>query len=879
MYHPSPVAGNTNSAEEFEYIELKNIGPVVLDLNGARFTNGIAFSFTGGAVTTLNPGQSVLLVRNATQFAARYGGSFSIAGQYEGSLDNSGERLQLLDAAGEEILDFAYNNSWYPITDGLGFSLVAINEQASPDDWDLQSQWRPSGALLGSPGTNDPAPPSFAPVVVNEALTRTLTVPDSIELFNPNTNDVDVSGWFLTDDFNTPHKFRIPNGTILPPGGFRVFTESNFNATPGVPPAFALSSDGDEIYLFGADAIGNLTGYYDGFEFGAAEEGVSFGRHAGSDGRLHFVAQENVTLAASNSAPRVGPLVISEVMFHPPDIGTNDNTLDEFVELLNISGNTVPLFDPALPTNSWRLSGGITFVFPTNASLAAGETAMVIAFAPSNATQLAAFRSRYNVPTNVQAFGPYTGALNNSSDRINLTKPTPPLPDQSVPYALVERVEYRDAAPWPRGADGFGYSLQRWNPRLFGDDPANWVAAVTTAGAVTSTNGSLPVINSPPLSQTRLVGESATLTATVSGSAPFFYQWRLNGTNVPGATNLSLQLTNLQSSHAGTYELIVGNSLAVVFSAPAILSVRFPIVILQQPQTIDVRIAPDPAAAPTTNVTFTVVASSIAPIEFQWRRNGADIADATGSSFTIVDVSTNDFASYSVLLSDDVSTVESTSVWLYPLISPNFIETPIGQSVAVGSPVTLSALVSGFPPPFTFEWRLGAAVISTTTGQEPMSFYSFTAPINVTTVSYRVVAKNRAFPSGRVSGFAPITTLADTNSNGLPDTWETTYGTSLPFEDVDGDGMLNWQEYRAGTDPTNALSNLKVTSMIGSNLTVRLDFDAVSSKAYAVQYKTAVDGTNWTTLHQLPARRTDHLETILDGPILSNRFYRVVTPP
>ncbi len=132
MYHPSPLAGNTNSAEEFEYIELKNTGSTVLDLNGVRFTNGINFSFSGSAVTTLAAGQSVLIVKNPALFAARYGAGFSIAGPYEGSLDNSGERVQLLDAVGEEILDFTYNNSWYPITDGLGFSLVVVKEQAAP---------------------------------------------------------------------------------------------------------------------------------------------------------------------------------------------------------------------------------------------------------------------------------------------------------------------------------------------------------------------------------------------------------------------------------------------------------------------------------------------------------------------------------------------------------------------------------------------------------------------------------------------------------------------------------------------------------------------------------------------------------------------------
>ena len=209
MYHPSPLNGNTNSPEEFEYVELKNIGAVALDLNGVRFTNGITFSFAGSAVTSLAPGQRVLIVKNSTLFTLRYGAGLPIAGQYVGSLDNAGERLQLLDAVGEEILDFSYNNSWFPITDGIGFSLVAVDELAVPDSWNNKSNWRPSGTFLGSPGADDPAPAVFAPVLVNEVLTRTVGVPDSIELYNPNTNDVDLSGWYLTDDFS--HASQVPH--------------------------------------------------------------------------------------------------------------------------------------------------------------------------------------------------------------------------------------------------------------------------------------------------------------------------------------------------------------------------------------------------------------------------------------------------------------------------------------------------------------------------------------------------------------------------------------------------------------------------------------------------------------------------------------------
>src|SRR6185436_13649102 len=166
-------------------------------------------------------------------------------------------------------------------------------------------------------------------------------------------------------------------------------------------------------------------------------------------------------------------------------------------------------------------------------------------------------------------------------------------------------------------------------------------------------------------------------------------------------------------------------------------------------------------------------------------------------SFTIVGVQTTDLANFSVVVSDDISVVESSNVWLYPLISPNFVEPPLPQSVVVGGIVTLSALVNGWPPPYTFEWRLGAATLVTNVSDGPLSFFTFTAPTNVTTVSYRTIVRNRALPSGRASNFIPITTLADSDGDGIPDEWEIARGLNATnasdrLADTDGDGMLNW---------------------------------------------------------------------------------------
>src|SRR6185503_9367124 len=158
--------------------------------------------------------------------------------------------------------------------------------------------------------------------------------------------------------------------------------------------------------------------------------------------------------------------------------------------------------------------------------------------------------------------------------------------------------------------------------------------------------------------------------------------------------------------------------------------------------------------------------------------------------------------------------------WLYPLVSPVFVEGPLPQSAVAGSPVTLSAQVTGWPPPFTFELRLGAAIIATNVQNDFSTFFTVNAPASGS-ASYRIAVKNRAFPSGRITGFAAITALVDSDGDGISDQWETAYGFNPTnamdrLADADGDGMLNWQEFQAGTDPTNALSILKLDSLTWS---------------------------------------------------------------
>src|SRR5204862_6355872 len=117
-----------------------------------------------------------------------------------------------------------------------------------------------------------------------------------------------------------PKRFRIPandSRAIIPPGGYVVFTENDWNANPSSTNSFRLDSHGEEVYLFSGDANGSLTGYSDGFAFGAAQNGVSFGRYVISTGEAQYPAQRANTLGGPNAGPRVGPVVINEIQYHP----------------------------------------------------------------------------------------------------------------------------------------------------------------------------------------------------------------------------------------------------------------------------------------------------------------------------------------------------------------------------------------------------------------------------------------------------------------------------------------------------------------------------------------------------------------------------------
>jgi hypothetical protein len=139
---------------------------------------------------------------------------------------------------------------------------VLNDESLFPGALADSSSWRAGSAFNGSPAAAKPAPLAYPQVVVSEALTRTATPGDArVELQNLSSSPADISGWFLTDNFDRPTKFRIPAGTVIPPGQFVVFTGTEFSQSANALIPFNLNPLGEEIYLFSGSGGTNLTGY------------------------------------------------------------------------------------------------------------------------------------------------------------------------------------------------------------------------------------------------------------------------------------------------------------------------------------------------------------------------------------------------------------------------------------------------------------------------------------------------------------------------------------------------------------------------------------------------------------------------------------------
>jgi hypothetical protein len=492
-YNPAPPTATELAADaglvndDFEFVEIKNLADTSTNLLSTQFTNGIEFEF--GSVE-LAAGSHGLLVKNRSAFELRYGTGKNIVGEYGGSLDNNGERISVTNVAGQLIADFTYGDGelWPAAADGLGATLQLKDPEATPPSlWNKFYNWRSSTEFGGSPGS---AGAGAVGVVVNEVLSHTdppIDLTDSIELLNTTNSPIDVSGWAISDSSDNFLKYRIANGTVIGPNSTLVLDERHFNADPASPNSFALDgTDGDDVWVVIPTATGGIQSFVDDVHFRAALNGESFGRYPQGVGRLAPMSQR--TLGAANAYPRVGPAVISELVYNPPE--PSAAALAVFADLTAADLEFVEVHNPTpnrIDTTDWRIRGGIDHNFSLGSALNPGSTVVVISFDPlTNPNRLAAFRAHYGIGETVRIVGGYQGGLSSNGDRVTLLSRDLSFINEPIvlPQIIEDEVIYDNMGQWPTEADGEGMSLQRRAPGQYGNLAMSWQAGMPSPGSV-----------------------------------------------------------------------------------------------------------------------------------------------------------------------------------------------------------------------------------------------------------------------------------------------------------------------------------------------------------------------------------------------------------
>lgn len=186
---------------------------------------------------------------------------------------------------------------------------------------------------------------------------------------------------------------------------------------------------------------------------------------------------------------------------------------------------------------------------------------------------------------------------------------------------------------------------------------SNTAGLTTNSLTLTVSSGNVSPAITGPANQTVVQSNNATFSASASGLPLPTLQWRVNGADIAGATAASLTLTNVLYAQNGFVYSVVASNVAGLVTNSATLTVLVPPSISQQPTNVSVFVG-----APAN---FSVTASGVPTVKYQWSKNGSVIANATNASYVVPSPSGSDNgAVFAVTVSNSVNVVTSSNATL-----------------------------------------------------------------------------------------------------------------------------------------------------------------------------------------------------------------------
>jgi hypothetical protein len=418
---------------------------------------------------------------------------------------------------------------------------------------------------------------------------------------------------------------------------------------------------------------------------------------------------------------------------------------------------------------------------------------------------------------------------------------------------------------WVMGSNGYGElgdgtkASTKWPVQVSGGLLTAGLVKAPTALHSLVIAGALPVASVS--NRTVKVGQTATFMASATGDGPFTYQWQFNGTNILDATNASYSVDSATLTDAGAYAVTVSSFVGST-SQSASLTVNPALATLEIRSPFGIG---TPTAGLYTNAIGTVLTNCMANPEPMggtqyvctgWSMTGSEPASGTTTQCVMI-------AANSAVL----TWLWATQYQLTTAAGPN-------GSVTIGS---------GWQP-------MGAATRITAVASPYYHFATWSGDAGGTSNPLELLMDA---PKSVTANFAANVTT----THATPEAWLAQHGITANFDqrsldDADHDGLANWQEYVAGTDPTNAASRLVFTAVgpvRGTNYTeiiqgastqrvyeagYRVTWPGVTGRVYTLEYSTNL--LNWLDLEGATDLPGHSPATTFTDKLPSNvKFYRV----
>ena len=218
-----------------------------------------------------------------------------------------------------------------------------------------------------------------------------------------------------------------------------------------------------------------------------------------------------------------------------------------------------------------------------------------------------------------------------------------------------------------------------------------------TSSAATLEFNSPPVIASQPVLQRVCLGNPATFAVSVAGSPPLRFQWRRNGNDIPGARSATLSFAQADFSDVASYDCVITNDCGSVLSNKARLEIG-----------AGPRISPLPPSTPACTgsplALVVTVTDTVGNVSYRWRKNGAPITGAIGSTCSLPQPTSADNGEYDCVVTDACGTAFSTVTLIDVAAGEPSIITDQPDDVVVCSdqPATFAIVATGNP---SFQWQ------------------------------------------------------------------------------------------------------------------------------------------------------------------------------